>query len=157
VIRHGIDDLPRERVAFGGQADWDVQVPPAQPKELELMLRMDRALRVAKEDGSGSSKAAKDPRFDVGWRHLDCVRENLKREASQFAEPAKVVVENHLKNVKRLRGAAEIHPKTLAVGETVKSIVEQGEKVVLFCDHHATAQELTIHLATLDFVAPKTT
>jgi hypothetical protein len=28
------------------------------------MLRMDRALRVAKEDGSGSSKATKDPRFD---------------------------------------------------------------------------------------------
>jgi ERCC4-related helicase len=36
----------------------------------------------------------------------------------------------------------------------VRSIVAQGEKVVLFCHHHATAQELTIHLGS---VVPKAT
>ena len=38
-------------------------------------MRMDRALRVAKDDGSESSKATNDPRFHVGWRHFDAVRE----------------------------------------------------------------------------------
>ena len=36
-----------------------------------------------------------------------------------------------------------------AVAAAVKTTVEQGEKVVLFCDHHATAQELTAHLASV--------
>ena len=31
----------------------------------------------------------------------------------------------------------------------MKTTIEQGEKVVLFCHHHATAQELTAHLASV--------
>jgi hypothetical protein len=87
VIRHGIDDLPCEQSSFGGRADWNIVVPPAKPEELELMVRMDRALHVAKDDGSESSKATNDPRFHVGWRHFDAVRERLKSEAPQLAEP----------------------------------------------------------------------
>ena len=56
VIRHGIDDLRSEQASFGCRGDWDVVVPAARDKELELLLRMDRALRVAKDNGSTALK-----------------------------------------------------------------------------------------------------
>ncbi len=154
VIRHGIDDLTLEQPSFGERKDWDIDVPPATPEELELMVRMDRALRVAKQDGSESSKATNDPRFHVGWRHFDAVREHLKSEAPQLAEPAKAVVENQLKSIEQLREQVGIHSKIRAVAAEVKIKIDQGEKVLLFCHHHATAQEMTAHLAS---VLPKTT
>jgi hypothetical protein len=152
VIRHGIDDLPREQVSFGDRADWPLAVPKARIEELELMLRMERALRVAKDNGSQATKATNDARFHVGWRHLDAIREKLEEEAPQLAEPAKVVVENQLKSIKRLRSAVGVHSKMAAVGDAVRLSIEQGQKVLLFCHHHATAQELTIHLES---VTPK--
>jgi len=79
VIRHGIDDLPCERKSFGDQKDWNIAVPPASSDEVELMLRMDRALRVAKGHGCESSGATNDPRFHVGWRHFDAERARLKK------------------------------------------------------------------------------
>jgi hypothetical protein len=154
VIRHGIDDLTREQAAFGGREDWHLDVPEAQTEELELMLRMERALRVSKDNGSQSTKATNDARFHVGWRHLDAVRETLAGETSQLADPAKAVVENQLKSIKRLRNTVGVHSKMAAVGEAVKLSIDQGHKVLLFCHHHATAQELTAHLES---VAPKLT
>jgi hypothetical protein len=154
VIRHGIDDLTREQTAFGGREDWHLDVPEAQTEELELMLRMERALRVSKDNGSQSTKATNDARFHVGWRHLDAVRETLAGEASQLADPAKAVVENQLKSIKRLRNTVGVHSKMAAVGEAVKLSIDQGHKVLLFCHHHATAQELTAHLESM---APKLT
>jgi len=149
VIRHGIDDLPRELAAFGSRADWPLVVPRARVEEVELLLRMDRALRVAKGSGAYSTKSASDARFHVGWRHLDAVKEKLEEEASQLTEPAKVVVENQLKSIKRLLNTLKVHPKMVAVGEAVKLSIDQGQKVLLFCHHHATAQELTAHLASV--------
>jgi hypothetical protein len=154
VIRHGIDDLTDEQSTFGSCADWNIDVPPARPEELELMVRMDRALRVTKQNGSQSSNATNDPRFHVGWRHFDAIREHLKSEMPQLGEPAEAVVENQLKAIKRLRAEVGIHSKMEAVATEVKSKIEQGEKVLLFCHHHATAQELTAHLAS---VLPKVT
>lgn len=153
VIRHGIDDLPREQASFGGQKEWNINVPPARPDELELLMRMDRLLRVATGHGTRSSKASNDPRFHVGWRHLDSVREALKSEAPHFAEPTRAVVEHQLQAIKGLRATVGSHSKMAAVAAEVKATVEQGEKVVLFCDHIATAQELTVHLASM---IPKT-
>jgi ERCC4-related helicase len=147
VIRHGINDLPREQNSFGRREDWNIVVPAAKPEEVELMLRMDRTLRVVKQDGSESSKATNDPRFHVGWRHFDAVREDLKSDASRLDETVKAVVENHLKSIKRLREKVGSHVKMDAVAAVVNSVVEQGEKVLLFCHHHATAQELTARLA----------
>ena len=74
VIRHGIDDLPDEQQSFGSRRDWSIVVPPATCDELELMVRMDRSLRVAKEAGLESTKATNDPRFHVGWRYFDTVQ-----------------------------------------------------------------------------------
>lgn len=154
VIRHGINDLTDEQSSFGSHADWNIDVPRATPEELELMMRMDRVLRVAKDGGSELSKATNDPRFHVGWRHFDAERARLKSEAPRLAEPAKAVVESQLTSMKRLRDEAGIHSKMAAVAKEVKAAIEQGEKVVLFCHHHATAQELT---ARLDSELPKAT
>jgi ERCC4-related helicase len=121
---------------------------------LELIVRMDRARRVARQDGSESLKANNDPRFHVGWRHFDAVREHLKSEVPLFAEPARAVVENQLRAIMRLREQVGTHSKMAAVAAEVKTKIDQGEKVLLFCHYHATAQELTVHLAS---VLPKAT
>jgi hypothetical protein len=149
VIRHGVDDLPREHVSFGERDDWPIVVPSARTEEVEIMLRMERALRVAKDNGSGSMKAINDARFHVGWRHLKVVRNALEEEASQYAEPAKTVIGNQLKSINQLLNKVGVHSKMSAVADAVKATIEQGEKVVLFCHHHATAQELTVHLASI--------
>ena len=86
------------------------------------------ALRVAKQDGSESSKATNDPRFHVGWRHFDAVREHLKSEVPQLAEPAKAVVENQLKSIKRLRRQVGIHSKMAAVAAEVKPRSSRGRR-----------------------------
>lgn len=155
VIRHGVDDLPDEQSSFGSYENWPINVPSAKSEELELMMRMDRMLRVANDVGSESSKTTNDPRFHVGWRHFDAKREHLRSEAPRLAEPAKAVVENQLAAIKKLRGEVGIHhSKMEAVAAEVKTTIEQGEKIVLFCDHHATAQELTAHL---NWALPKVT
>jgi ERCC4-related helicase len=149
VIRNGIDDLPKEHGAFGGREEWNIEVPPASDREVELMLRMERALRVAKHEEAGASKVTNDPRFHVGWRHFDHVTEDLNRKVPRFSEPAKVVIENQLKSIKRVRKEVGVHhSKMEAVASAVKSTIQLGEKVLLFCHHHATAQELTIHLSS---------
>jgi hypothetical protein len=115
---------------------------------LELLIRMDRALHVAKDHDSEASKATNDPRFHVGWQYYDVERDRLKSIVPQLPEPAIAVVENQLKSIKRLRGEVGIHPKLKAVGKTVRDTIAQREKVILFCHHHATAEELTLHLAS---------
>lgn len=149
VVRHGIDDLPDERTAFGGRRDWNINVPAAKHEELELMVRMDRSLRLAKGSGSESANATNDPRFHVGWRHFDEAREKLKREITHFAEPEKAILEQHLKRMKKLRGKVGVHSKIAAVAAAVECTIREDEKVILFCHHHATAQELTARLASV--------
>lgn len=149
VIRHGIDDLRDEHSAFGAREDWSIDVPIAGSQEIEVMLRMDRALRLAKGEMSASSRATNDPRFHVGWRHLDAVRAHLTSHTLLLPQPTKAAIENHLKSIQRLRAGIGVHSKMRAVGAAVRSKVEQGEKVILFCHHHTTAQELTAHLASV--------
>ncbi len=149
VIRHGVEDLPNERAAFGSVADWCIPVPSASAMEIELMLRFDRALRVAKDHNADAVRATNDPRFHVGWGHFDDVRGQLRSEVQTLPEPARAVVDHQLRVIGRLRGKGRAHTKMVAVGEAVRCVVEQGEKVVLFCHHHATARELTAHLASV--------
>ncbi|MBL0156825.1 MAG: hypothetical protein IPP47_06935 [Bryobacterales bacterium] len=147
AIRHGVDDLPLERESFGSREEWNIVVPAARVEELEAMLLMDRALRIAKQSGSAVPNVTNDPRFHVGWRQFDATRESLSAEAQRIPEPARSVVLNQLHNIKRLRTPPTSHSKIEAVAAAVESIIQQGEKVLLFCHHHATAQELTIRLA----------
>lgn len=154
VIRHGVDDLPAEQHSFGNREDWSIPVPPASPSEEELILRMDRALRVALEGETNRDKARNDPRFHVGWRHYDDERTKLKDRACLLAEPAKSVVGSHLAVMVRLRKEVGVHSKIAAVAEEVRTVIEKGEKVLLFCHYHATAQELA---ACLDETLPTIT
>jgi ERCC4-related helicase len=146
VIRHGVDDLPLEQASFGRREDWPIRVPRANPDEEELILRMDRALRVVNGDGLSSRKITNDPRFHVGWRHYDHEMTRLKREAPGLTQPARSVVQHHLEVMQRLRRKVGAHSKMLAVADDVKTAVDAGEKVLLFCHHHATAQELAAYL-----------
>ncbi len=149
VIRHCIDDLLDEQMVFGEWKDWSVPVPSASSQEVELMVRMDRTLRLVKDKNADAPSATNDPRFHVGWRHLDETREELQRTAQCLPPSTRPVVESHLMAMRRLRSKVGVHSKMRAVGEVVKATVDAGEKVLLFCHHHATAQELTLHLASV--------
>ena len=47
---------------------------------------------------------------------------------------------------KHLR-ATGTHPKTADTVATARALVESGEKVLIFCDHHQPELELTLALA----------
>ncbi|MEY9134998.1 hypothetical protein ACVMII_003902 [Bradyrhizobium diazoefficiens] len=66
---------------------------------------------------------------------------------SLSTSPAQEVVRAYLSRIGRLRREAGFHPKMVAVAEQVALTLEQGEKVLLFYDHIATAQELAIFLS----------
>jgi ERCC4-related helicase len=146
VIRHGVDDLPAEQNSFGTREDWLIPVPEAKPSEEELLLRMDRALRIASQGGVIDDRTRNDPRFHVGWRYYDTRKRELRSKTPLLTEPARAVVQSHLAAMGRLRKEVGLHSKIVAVGEAVREIIEQGEKVLLFCHHHATAQELAVCL-----------
>ncbi len=146
VIRHGIDDLPNEQTAFGQSKDWNIEIPHANPEELETMIRMDRISRISRNAGGQNSKNTNDPRYHVGWQHFDQETANLATQVVEGSVPEQAVFSSHLESIQRLRNFKSPHSKMKAVGTEVKSIVTKGEKVVLFCDHHATAQELTVYL-----------
>lgn len=148
VIRHSIDDLPKEQKTLGIGEDWSIAVPRATSDELELMLRMDRMLRVAKVAGTELTSATNDPRFHVGWQHFDNEINALHEKVVQLGELEKALVGKHLREIKKLRGKVGVHSKMIAVAKAVAATIDQGEKVVIFCHHHATAQELTEYFAS---------
>lgn len=147
VVRHSVDDLPREKRAFGSVEDWIIDVPAASPQEVELIVRLDSALRKAKAHGANGLKATNDPRFHVGWEHYDSVCEELRHQVVTLPEPSRSVIEHQLSVIKKLRRQLTDHSKMAAVAQAVKSAVMQQEKVIVFCHHHATARELTVFLA----------
>lgn len=140
VIRHGVEDLPTERDAFGHWEEWAIPVPPATAIEQELIIRMDRVVRLA-EGHFGNS-----PRFHVGWLHYDHKMRGLDTAAESLVSPAKEVVRHHLSHMRHLRRQAGCHTKMVAVGDHVAAVLRDGEKVIIFCDHISTAQELAMFL-----------
>lgn len=145
TIRHGIDELPREQAAFGNRADWDIDVAPAGDSELELMMLIDRASRLARVPGS--REVTNDARFHVGWRFLRTEHDRLRALIGHLDQPRAAVLEAHVARMQELLDTIGPHPKVVAVGKAVRDLVSAGEKVLLFCHHHYTAQELTAHLA----------
>jgi len=139
VIRHGVDDLPAEADAFGKREDWTISVPPASAMEQELIIRMDRVIRVAQ--GHYGSSA----RFHVGWLHYDSEMTRIGSTPLNNS-PASEVTRHHLTRMRQLRSRVGAHTKMVAVAKQVESVLCEGEKVVLFCDHIATAQELAMFL-----------
>lgn len=146
VIRHGIENLPQEKSDFGEIQDWNIEIPVANPQELELLVRMDRVSRLNRENDTKKSKNTNDARYHVGWRLYDEKIVTLKQETLDCVGADFDASRQHLKAIGELRKTEPIHSKIKAIGNEVKSVVNAGEKVVLFCDYIATAQELTLHL-----------
>ncbi len=141
LIRHGIDDLSAsERKHFGetNAASWEIRTIPASAEELELLLRMDRILHLTAER---KGERRNDPRFHIGWHH---VGSELNRAAKRAADNADPIALKHAKRAKKSLSERQknFHPKILSVSEAIRSVLDNGEKVLLFCHHRATASEL---------------
>lgn len=141
VIRHGIDDLsPDEKPHFGGVAEgqWVIPTAAASEEELRLLLRMDRLLQLAPERKGARRN---DPRFHIGWQHVGTA---LGRAAERIASDSDLATRRHLHEAEKSLGdrRLKLHPKVQAVSEAVRTVLEQNEKVLVFCHHRATAHEL---------------
>ena len=143
VIRHGIDDLPKEHKTLGEWGFWSAPVPHASNAEIELVLRVDRTLRMLKDHVADRSDRTNDPRFHVGWQHLDEEVDKAERCLTQLPAATRVVTASNVKAMRKLREDVGVHSKMRAVAALVATAMAKREKVLLFCHHHATAQELT--------------
>jgi ERCC4-related helicase len=146
VIRHGIDQLPEEQQAFGDREDWSIDVPSARADEIELMLRMDRLLRLLKDANMDLKGATNDPRFHVGWKYFDRVLGEVEHAMPKVNILTQRIAGDQIETIKKQRRKVAPHSKLTTVGESVNAVANSREKVVLFCHHHATAQELALHL-----------
>lgn len=141
VIRHSVVDLPEEKNSFGDQAPWLLTVPEICGDDLELLLRMDRVARVTRQEREGARMQTNDVRYHVGWQQLRSESAELRRWLDAGTRIVGAVADRQLACIERLSDALGAHPKINAVVQAVREIA--GEKVLLFCFHHATAQELT--------------
>lgn len=138
LIRHGIEDLSApEQKHFGAVAatSWMIPTPPATEKDLELLLRMDRLLQLTPEH---KGERRNDPRFHIGWQHVGVELQCTKERAS---DP---IACRHIELASEALCAmqAKPHPKIEAVTDAIRPIIDAGEKVLVFCHHHSTANEL---------------
>jgi ERCC4-related helicase len=141
LVRHGIDDLSAaERKHFGAvdTRRWEIATPPASPEDIKLLLRMDRLLQLAPER---RGERRNDPRFHIGWQHVGT---ELDRAAKRAADEADDALLRHIKEAKKSLSArrARTHPKIAAVSDAIRQLLDEGEKVLVFCHHRATASEL---------------
>lgn len=138
LIRHGIEDLSAaERTHFGAVAEepWEISTTSATPEDLALLLRMDRLLQLTPER---KGERRNDPRFHIGWQH---VRVELKR-AEEWATDSTAL--RHIEAASKALRARRTkpHPKIAAVSNAILPLLDEGEKVLVFCHHRATAGEL---------------
>jgi len=146
LIRHGVDDLSEhERKHFGkvSTAPWEIATPPVRPKELQLLLRMDRLLQLAPKR---KGERRNDPRFHIGWQHVGTELERAEDRAGADANP---IVRRHILAAKASLSSRRRspHPKIAAVSDAIRPQIDAGEKILVFCHHRATASEL---LSTLE-------
>lgn len=150
VIRHGIDDLhPSERRAFGAVDDKNGVEAPVVPDDLlEAMLRTDRALALGRRCKAWSMKRRNDPRYHVAAGKLDDdLAALLEAAAGRSDDVAAALTLHHARIARKHIRANGRHPKIADTVESTRAFVEKGEKVLVFCDHHLPAVELTAALA----------
>ena len=150
VIRHGIDDLPAgERRAFGAIDDRNGAQAPIVPDDLlEAMIRTDRALALGRECKAWSMKRRNDPRYHVAAGKLDDdLTALLEAVARQADDDAAAMALHHGRIARAHIRANGRHPKVADTVESTRAFVEQGEKVLIFCDHHLPAVELALALS----------
>lgn len=150
VIRHGIDDLPaNERRAFGEIEDNGNAGSPSVPDDLlEAMLRTDRALALGRAFRAWSMKRRNDPRYHVAIGKLGSdLAALLEAVARQTEDDTAALAHHHGSIARKQMNANGRHPKIAHTVELAREFVEQGEKVLIFCDHHLPAVELAEALA----------
>lgn len=141
LIRHGIDDLSAsERRYFGTvhERSWNIDTPGATPEDVSLLLRVDRLLHLTSEQ---KGERRNDPRFHVGWQHVGV---ELSRAAERVNSGDNEIARKHIRAAMKALSAkrSKAHPKIAAVIEAIRPLVDDGEKVLVFCHHRATAGEL---------------
>ena len=162
VMRVGVDDLRvAEQVSFGRNEEWMIPVSAASADETRLLAITVRILQLAKRSELMGVSRMNDPRFHTGWSHLCRVMQEVKDAVAMLDFDADIrAIHRHLHTATALldRVVASGHAKMRAVAEAVGEVVSRGEKVLLFCHHHATAAELTLtlfhHFGELPPVAP---
>ena len=148
VIRHGIDELPLgERRAFGGVDDRNSAEALVVPDELlAAMLRTDRALSLGRRCQTWSMKRRNDPRYHVAAGKLVSDLTLLIEAARRSDDDAAAFTLHHARIARKCIRNNGRHPKIANTVESARAFVEQGEKVLVFCDHHLPAVELTTAL-----------
>lgn len=149
VIRHGIDDLsPAEQRRFGCVDDANEAEARVVPDDLlEAMLRADRALALGRRCKAWNMKRRNDPRYHVANGKLDDDLAALLDAAAPRADDDATLALRHGKIARKHIRACGTHPKIADTVESTRAFVDQGEKVLVFCDHHLPAVELTVELA----------
>lgn len=144
VIRHGVEHLTRERSNYGSWESWEVPVQRASERSVELLVRAIRTLDLAKKTGAWTQSRTNDPRFHQGWRHLAKEISQLPSGSEDGPRGTHVpALEYHRRWVNRALAAHPSHEKIEAAVEALRQVVRDGEKSLVFCDYHATAQDLT--------------
>jgi len=149
VIRHGIDDLrPEEMDSFGNVKEEPPSPLGVSDALLEAMLHADRALEIARDCQLCPVTRRNDPRYHVGSSKLKEDLEALRTKTARLGTcDAAEFADHHIEAALRRIRSTGRHPK---IEETIKlalDIADQGEKVLIFCDHHSPAVELACALA----------
>lgn len=148
VIRHSVDDLREEESKYFGTVSkrpWNIEVEPANDEQLKLLLRMDRIKKLSAVINITNDKRRNDPRFHVGWdflrNELECIRSGIE---SDGAHAEKQFLEFHLDAALGffIKNKERLHPKVEAVVNASQEVINRGEKVLVFCHHYATAEEV---------------
>jgi hypothetical protein len=149
VIRHGVDDLrASERRAFGTVADEsEAKAPDVPDGLLEAMLRTDRALALGRKCKAWRATKLNDPRYHVASTKLDADLSAVLESVTGSTDDAATLTRHHGQIAQKLIRANGIHPKIVDTIKSTCAFVEQGEKVLIFCDHHLPAVELSTNLA----------
>ncbi len=143
VIRHGVEHLPEERDRYGVWKPWDLPVQKASEQSLEVLVRAIRTLDLAKKTGTWTQSRTNDPRFHQGWQQLADEIARLPSGRDNGPRGTHVpALEHHRRWVKRVLKNRANHEKVEAAVKALEQVVMSGEKVLVFCDYHATAQEL---------------
>lgn len=147
VIRHGIEDLQRrEKRAFGTIDDSALSVrTEVSDTLLEAMLRADRALDLGKQCGVWERTRRNDPRYHVAVGKLSTDL-TLLIDVAGGEDHSAILARHHGQVARRLLQVVGTHPKIVDTVRTAQTIVAQGEKVLIFCDHHQPASELAAAL-----------
>lgn len=143
VIRHGIEDLKNEKKNFGNVEIIDSNDEKANLNDYEILIRTDRLLKLCNEKNLWDKDRTNDPRYHVGWNQLRNDIEDIERRLGENTQKNYEVVKDLTKEISEILKKTSNHPKAIKVANEVKKIVDEEEKVLIFCHHHATAVEIT--------------